>query len=436
MQPIFNRSAITVCFAIPPLLLSTAAAFSQIVVDDAALSTSEILAEAPVVGYRAFPKNGLVSLDPKKDRWAVDGAVLYGAAAADVDFQQQTGKSTSEMLALPLQDLVSLYKRAPKPSNTAPCSAGLKSNMASFDCPVWDSMVVDVKGAPRLSDSKLDTKIVRLAFAVGAFDEASISTLPVMGSGGAPAVGVTIDPKFAKRASGLYGSADKLSTARQDPSTAFEFGEVTKVALQDTSVSQVAAVLLATVAIGKPLILTAKEKGLQLPSSISAAFDVYWMQLAVNPRSDLRGKVDELSFFVSLKTPDSEALELVPLRYGDEQEVKSTTAVPQVELKAGEIGVTVGQIYSQEVSYKTLKPTIVGTGIQASEFGWSLSHEMVDMSAKRLIAIVGVPKKASKLDFDMIVNVRTNPSGWWGSVEGNVASTGPQRVSALLPQSR
>ncbi|HEY7297549.1 MAG TPA: hypothetical protein VH684_06385 [Xanthobacteraceae bacterium] len=61
----------------------------EIVVDDSPLSQSEILADVPIVGYGAFPKTGLVSLDPKKQRWAVDETVFYEAAGADVDFQNR-----------------------------------------------------------------------------------------------------------------------------------------------------------------------------------------------------------------------------------------------------------------------------------------------------------------------------------------------------------
>jgi hypothetical protein len=282
----------------------------------------------------------------------------------------------------------------------------------------------------RASDSKLDPQIVRRAFAAGAFDKASVSTLPVMGSGGSPAIGVTIDSRFAKHAASFYASTEKFSSGGQVPSTAFDFAK-DKMASQDSSVNKVAAVRLTTVAIGTPLILTAKEKKLSLPQSIAQAFDVYWVQFALNPRSDHRGNVDELSFFVSLKTADSEALELVPVRYGRETEVTSSIAVPSTEVKAGEIGLSIGEVYKQEVSYKALVPTIVGTGVQDSEFKWTMSDEMLDMSAKRLIAIVGVPKRTSRLDLEMIAIARTKP-GWW--VQGNVASSDVQKFSGKLPQ--
>jgi hypothetical protein len=416
--------------AIQIIFISTAASDAQIVVDDAQLSKNEILAEVPMVGYGAFPKGGFVSLDPKKEHWALDGTVLYEAAGADLDFQIEVGKSKDEIKSLPLQDLLSLYKKTSKPIGHAQCSADMKDINVSTDCTVWHSVAVNVNSGPRFQDSKLDPQIVRRAFSAGVFDKASISTLPVMGHGGVPAVGVTVDTTFAKRASNLYLSADKFSSGGQDPSTAFDFAKA-KVTFRDTSVNKVTEVLLTTVAIGIPLILTADDKKLVLPRTIANAYDVYWLQLALNPKTDLRGKVDELSFFVSLKTQDSEAFELVPLRYGQNREVKEVTKVPAAEIKAGEFGVSVGEVYSLEVSYKTLKPTIVGTGIQDSEFGWTLSDDMLDMSAKRLIAIIGVPKKSSKLDLEMIVTARTNPN-FWRSLQGNIASTGPVKYSGKL----
>ena len=153
-----------------------------------------------------------------------------------------------------------------------------------------------------------------------------------------------------------------------------------------------------------------------------------------NPKEDLRGKFDELSFFVSLRTADSEALELVPIRFGQEQDVKTTTGIPEATVEAGGVGIELGQIYGQEVTFKTLKPTIVGTCILASKFGCTISGEMLDMSAKRLIAVVGVPKKSPKLEFDMVVSAKTTKV--FGFVQGNVASSVPQNFSADLRTSR
>src|SRR6266851_4930469 len=79
------------------LLVSYLAAFSSccavaaVLIDDSPLSQDEILAEAPMIGYRPFPKNALIPLDSLQNRWALDAAVLYDAAANDTDLKQRAG---------------------------------------------------------------------------------------------------------------------------------------------------------------------------------------------------------------------------------------------------------------------------------------------------------------------------------------------------------
>ena len=69
--------------------------------------------------------------------------------------------------------------------------------------------------------------------------------------------------------------------------------------------------------------------------------------MAVNPRTDLKDELNELSFSVSFDTPKSEALELVPLRFGDEQNVETKSGIPPVSVKAGEAEISLGEIYGQ-----------------------------------------------------------------------------------------
>ena len=260
IMQICRRLTIATCVATNVLLLTTAVGRAEIVIDDTPLSTQEILAEVPIVGYRALPKGGLVSLNPKKDQWALDGTVLYDAAEADVDFQKQTGKSKEEIKDLPLDEIIRLYKIAAKSTDNAPCVLSTHKPMMAEDCGALDTTVIVRVGAgSRLWHSKLDPQIVRRAFAAGAFDKAHVSSLPVAGTGGSPAFGVTIDPAFARRATGLYILADKYSNSQQDPGAAFDWGKA-RMAAQDTPVSRVAAVPLTTVAIGKPLVMTADEK--------------------------------------------------------------------------------------------------------------------------------------------------------------------------------
>lgn len=288
--------------------------FSQIVVDDSPLKPDDVLVSAPLVGYRAFPKSGFVYLNQDKT-WVVKGDVFYDAAAADSNFQHQVGISAAEVKSLPLSKLVELYQKAAKTK----CGANSKQGKSS-ECP---PEVTSVFTYP--DDSKLDATIVRRAFASGAFENPTVRYVP-FGTEGASGTGVLVKPAFAKLATKVYSSADKLSSSGQDASAAFDFGDATKVAVGDKSVGGTTAIVLDTIDIGKPLILTAAEEKLHPPASILRDFDVFLVQLALNPKEDLRGEFDEVSFFVSLRTANSEALELVPIRL-----VKSRMSKPRPE---------------------------------------------------------------------------------------------------------
>jgi hypothetical protein len=112
----------------------------------------------------------------------------------------------------------------------------------------------------------------------------------------------------------------------------------------------------------------------------------------------------------------------VPLRFGKEETIKEQIGIPEIKFEGGGTGVSVGSVYSQEVTFKSLKPTIVGTGLQAADFGWSISGgDMLDMSAKRLIAIVGVPKGASQLELQMVVTMKAK-GPLLGFLQGDVAT--------------
>lgn len=403
---------------------------AQIVIDDAPLTQDEILAEVPIIGYRSFPKEALVALDPKKDQWAIDGAILYAAAANDPDLLAKAGKSAIDINSLSLQQLLELYKKfagddVPKCDQYGTfrvCQGSLGAGT-----------VIHFKNTSRFYDTALDPQVVRLAFASdkGALKNSTVQTLPISNSSGSPALGVSIDAGYAKTANDLYGSVNKASGTSLNPSTAFAFSKTAEVTSK--KLSEVTALLITKVDIGHPLVFPAKEKGLKIEPSISKAFDVYWLQMAINPREDLRSSLSELSFFVSLKTRDSEALDLVPLRFGQEVSTKEEHGPPEIKVEVEGTGVSVGKFYSQEITYKSLKPTIVGTGLQAAEFGWSLSDEMLDMSGKRLIAIIGVPKNARKLELQMVVSAKTKPQ-LWGAVQGNVGSSAPKLYGTDLHQ--
>ena len=181
--------------------LATCRSISQIVIDDSPLSADDIFVTVPLIGYRAFPKGGIVSVG-LGDRWTLNGDVVYRAALADFAFQKDVGISANEIKSLPLAKLVDLYQKAPKPSDSPKCDPFFKKQKGSFQCLPSEGTAVDATGVAGLGGSELDATIIRRAFAFGAFDNPSIT---------AGEIGVTINPEFAKRATGVYRSAGNLA---------------------------------------------------------------------------------------------------------------------------------------------------------------------------------------------------------------------------------
>jgi hypothetical protein len=223
---------------------------------------------------------------------------------------------------------------------------------------------------------------------------------------------------------------------RKPAAVAFEYGRLIKTAATNSTVSRQSTVPFTMVGIGNPQIITAAEKNLSISKSTARGRDIYWLQFVVNPREELRNKVQRLSFFVTLKTKGAETLELVPLRYGQERDIKEDRSIPEIKIETPQGGVSIGKILGQEISYKVLKPTVVGTGLQSSEFGWLLTDEALDMSAKRLIAIVSVPKEEKKLEFEMVITARLS-GPLLGFLEGDTASSQPitstTDLASILP---
>ena len=214
---------------------------------------------------------------------------------------------------------------------------------------------------------------------------------------------ILIDSKFASYTHAQYNALDQTSKLGQSKSAlaAYELATITANVGRNPRVAQATAVTFAKVNIGIP-------------------------------KEDLRNYVKEITFFVVLKIKDALAYELVPLRFGREENVTEKRDSPDVKIETPTGGVSIGKFYGQEISYKILKPTIVGTGLQASEFGWALSDEMIDMSAKRFIAIIAVPKGTLKLDLEMFVGAKLNSVK--ALFQDDVASSRHVEFSKVLPK--
>jgi hypothetical protein len=154
---------------------------------------------------------------------------------------------------------------------------------------------------------------------------------------------------------------------------------------------------------GKPIIVPSREKHLAVEPSTLSQYEVYWVEFAFTPDEDVSKYSSEMSITISLAGTDSIALQLLPMRFGTIEDHTERSGTPELSFEQGGKKVSIGKVYEQSVEYSFLKPTIMARGLQASNFGWILKDSMVDPSAKRFVAILGVPKGTRELLCNMTI---------------------------------
>jgi hypothetical protein len=145
---------------------------------------------------------------------------------------------------------------------------------------------------------------------------------------------------------------------------------------------------------GVPIIYTAEEKGLYVPHSLENAYDVYWVDLVVTYRDINPGELAELAFNVAVPE-QSIALKLVPLRFGKTVDYSQTASSPEIGVAYAGAKISIGDYFSQTVSYRYLKPTIEGYGEGERIFSWKILHDAIGGGSHRFAAILEVPKGTS-----------------------------------------
>jgi hypothetical protein len=179
--------------------------------------------------------------------------------------------------------------------------------------------------------------------------------------------------------------------------------------------------------IGIPLALTAAEKNLRVEPSLLRNYDIYWIQLAINPSEELILRSSELRYDITIETPNCLVMAVEPVRLGTEESDSSKASIPDVKVGS----VEVGEMFSRTVEYKYIRPTILGHGIQTSSFGWIFSDEALDASAKKLFAVIGVPKHQKQITTKMSLAAKLK--GFFGtSLESDWGSTGPTSFTVQL----
>ncbi|WP_374299304.1 hypothetical protein [Ferrovibrio sp.] len=404
-------------FSISIFLISTPASESraQIVIGDDPIDQAEAEITLPLVGLRPFPTDFLVQNQITKDKkWAVDASVFYTAAkfqtnynsnnkilyyqlTADISDQDVVSAiNTLKTNSVPLPDILTLYTNQPEKAGTA--------KYYPVDVQVIKTIANKVEthgGAPLIFDYKNQQ--------------------------GKTSKAVWLETGYAKELAAVYSENDKYKEM-QLPNVFKVAGNTAKA---HSTLSGSLSVDVDWITIGKPLVFPAADKSLKIEPSIQKSFDVYFFQFAMSPRKDPKSTgVLELTFAVKLSNHSAVAFEIIPLRTGIERSVSENTKTPEIKIEtpAG-AGVTVGEVYGQKIEYKTLKPTVIGNGLQESTFGWTVKDEALDSSAKRFIAIIGVPKRTKNLTAEIAISSRVK-GGW---LQEDHAATKLHNIKIDLP---
>jgi hypothetical protein len=208
------------------------------------------------------------------------------------------------------------------------------------------------------------------------------------------------------------------------------FAELLNYVKRYDSLSKSFLAYVGRITFGLPIPARAEEIGLVLPNFIDQNFDVYWIELTATYREMADDAIEEMVFNITLP-PDCVALELIPIRYGPREEVSVEQRSPELKVKVGNAEISVGEFFGKRVSYNVIRPTIIAYGKGENVISWSLHDEAVSAGSHNFVAIVGVPKRSTRLPLAMTAHVKTQ--GFFG-VEGKLAGTEIEALELALPQ--
>jgi hypothetical protein len=183
------------------------------------------------------------------------------------------------------------------------------------------------------------------------------------------------------------------------------------------------------VSFGKPLVFSAVTKKLNVPAEWQAQYQVFWLQLAVSLHDFSADEIKQLTFLVS--TPgECVAAELAPFKVEREVDTKRDLQTPEVKIEHQGTSVSIGKIMEEEVTYKNLIPTLLASGLQESDFSWSMTDDAIHQGSHRFIVILLVPKHLKTIDLKFQVAAKTKSL----FTQGDVLTTEPALTTINLRQ--
>ncbi len=379
---------------------------AQILIGDAALTKGETLTTEPMVGFRKFPK-GVSIFEVTGEKAGIPADLFIESAKATTwaaDELKKFGKNPSNA------NLADWYRVSASPAGfSKACLA--KPTVSALR---YAGRVVEAD--PNLVLCLTHTEI-NFPEGLRTFHH------PV---GGSNIEFLEVDQRAFQKFTGSYAlvdSASELKSSQAYVKLSNASANINSLPLLNQSAKSVAG----EVSFGRPVVYSANEKKLVLPESITSKSDVYWIELALTFRDINPDNLSELEFDAAAP-PETSALELIPYRFDKETNVKSLTSSPDIKVEAYGAKVDLGKVFEQEISYKSLKPMIVASGLRESEFSWTLTGESVQKGSQRFVAVLQVPKRQSQIILQFRARAKTKRTFGF---QGDIIST-ERPISAYI----
>jgi hypothetical protein len=448
---------------IAPIVLQffCGAVFCQEVVTNEPLEKSETIATLPLFALRQLPVDQIIiPADNRKSEWAMSTSAAVESALSNSSKAESDGMKTTYR-DLADSNLSRDQWRSPKYSTIVKAvdiwqqdymkkslefaknpqlldtqdDTGRKLRLEAF-VPKAINVSVDNPPTAIINKRRVPDEAVDITYA----DPDAIGYIFALNKiikenkNGSPSAAINsypedflLDKEFANNIQETYSPIKAIYTFKSDSD---RLPAVSNAIQQATLNLPVAAATLITegdAGFGIPLVFTAAEKSLKVEPSLLRTYDIYWIQLAISPTEELIQNINELRYDITIDNPNVLAMAIVPERVGTEINNTDKAAVPTVTVG----NVEVGEVFSRTVEYKYIRPTILGYGLQTSSFGWIFTGESLDASAKRMVAVIGVPKGTKEITakFQLaakVVKFMRLASDW--------ASTGPTQYKISLPR--
>lgn len=157
------------------------------------------------------------------------------------------------------------------------------------------------------------------------------------------------------------------------------------------------------------------EAGLEIDPSTAQKYDVYLIRWGVTFRDLPLSDIVELSYRVEFPSA-CQAMELAPFRVATAEETTISYGVPTVTVR----GISVGDVFSKQIVYSSIKPRIIAYGIQESRFSWSLQQDAVSHGSHVFFIAMGCLRGTELVLIKQSAAARTKDTIL---VEGNWVST-------------